>query len=57
MHVRQAAIDPVVPIRELGVIDAQLVQQRRMIDESEGDEAYRRASATRLDALLGGPPP
>ena len=32
---------------------ADVVQQRRMIDESEGDEAYRRASATRLDALLG----
>ena len=52
MHVRQAAIDPVVPIRELGVIDAQLVQQRRMIDEGEADETFKRLQRSKLEALL-----
>jgi ATP-dependent DNA helicase RecQ len=30
-----------------------VVQQRRMIDQSEGSEEYKRVSATKLDALLG----
>ncbi len=30
-----------------------VVQQRRMIDQSEGSEDYRRVSAAKLDALLG----
>jgi ATP-dependent DNA helicase RecQ len=30
-----------------------VVQQRRMIDQSEGSEAYRRASLVKLEALLG----
>jgi len=30
-----------------------VVQQRRMIEASEGSEAYRRVSAAKLDALLG----
>jgi ATP-dependent DNA helicase RecQ len=30
-----------------------VVQQRRMIDESPGDEAYRRRLAQQLDAMLG----
>jgi ATP-dependent DNA helicase RecQ len=30
-----------------------LVQQRRMIDQSEGSEDYRRVSVAKLDALLG----
>jgi ATP-dependent DNA helicase RecQ len=30
-----------------------VVQQRRMIDESEGSEDYRRVSVAKLDALLG----
>jgi len=30
-----------------------VVQQRRMIDQSEGNEEYRRVSVTKLDALLG----
>jgi ATP-dependent DNA helicase RecQ len=32
---------------------ADVVQQRRMIDESEGSEAYKRISGAKLDALLG----
>ncbi|HPU51494.1 MAG TPA: RecQ family ATP-dependent DNA helicase [Burkholderiaceae bacterium] len=32
---------------------ADVVQQRRMIDESEADEAYKRVSGAKLDALLG----
>ncbi len=32
---------------------ADVVQQRRMIDESEGDEAYKRVAGAKLDALLG----
>ncbi len=30
-----------------------VVQQRRMIDQSEGSEEYRRVSVTKLEALLG----
>ncbi len=30
-----------------------VVQQRRMIDQSEGSDAYKRVSMTKLDALLG----
>ena len=30
-----------------------VVQQRRMIDQSEGSEEYRRVSVSKLDALLG----
>ena len=30
-----------------------VVQQRRMIDQSEGSEAYKRVSAAKLEALLG----
>jgi ATP-dependent DNA helicase RecQ len=30
-----------------------VVQQRRMIDQSEGSEEYRRVSSAKLDALLG----
>jgi ATP-dependent DNA helicase RecQ len=30
-----------------------VVQQRRMIDESTGDDAYKRRSASMLDAMLG----
>ncbi|HEX2830130.1 MAG TPA: DNA helicase RecQ [Burkholderiales bacterium] len=30
-----------------------VVQQRRMIDQSEGSDAYKRVSAAKLDALLG----
>ncbi len=30
-----------------------VVQQRRMIDQSEGSEAYRRVSVAKLEALLG----
>ncbi|MDB5865028.1 MAG: recQ [Betaproteobacteria bacterium] len=30
-----------------------VVQQRRMIDQSEGSEAYKRVSLTKLEALLG----
>jgi ATP-dependent DNA helicase RecQ len=30
-----------------------VVQQRRMIDQSEGSEEYKRVSAAKLDALLG----
>jgi ATP-dependent DNA helicase RecQ len=30
-----------------------VVQQRRLIDQSEGSEAYRRVSVAKLDALLG----
>jgi ATP-dependent DNA helicase RecQ len=30
-----------------------VVQQRRMIDQSEGSEAFRRVSTAKLDALLG----
>ncbi|MEO5765781.1 MAG: DNA helicase RecQ [Casimicrobiaceae bacterium] len=32
---------------------ADVVQQRRLIDLSEGSEAYKRVSAAKLDALLG----
>ncbi len=32
---------------------ADLVQQRRMIDQSEGSEEFRRVSVVKLDALLG----
>jgi ATP-dependent DNA helicase RecQ len=32
---------------------ADVVQQRRMIAESEGNEEFKRVSATKLDALLG----
>jgi len=32
---------------------ADVVQQRRLIDQSEGSEAYKRVSAAKLDALLG----
>jgi ATP-dependent DNA helicase RecQ len=32
---------------------ADVVQQRRMIDQSEASEAYKRVSAAKLDALLG----
>ena len=32
---------------------ADVVQQRRLIDRSEGSEAYKRVSAAKLDALLG----
>jgi len=32
---------------------ADVVQQRRMIDESDADEAYKRVSSAKLDALLG----
>ena len=32
---------------------ADVVQQRRLIDMSEGNEAYKRVSAAKLDALLG----
>ena len=32
---------------------ADVVQQRRMIDESEADERHKRVSAAKLDALLG----
>jgi len=32
---------------------ADVVQQRRMIDESEGDETYKRVAGAKLDALLG----
>ncbi len=32
---------------------ADLVQQRRMIDQSEGSEEYKRVSVAKLDALLG----
>ena len=32
---------------------ADVVQQRRMIDESEADEAYKRVQTAKLDALLG----
>jgi ATP-dependent DNA helicase RecQ len=32
---------------------ADVVQQRRMIDLSEGDEAYKRVAGAKLDALLG----
>ena len=32
---------------------ADLVQQRRLIDLSDGSEAYKRVSAAKLDALLG----
>ena len=32
---------------------ADVVQQRRMIDESEADDAYKRVSRTKLDALVG----
>jgi len=32
---------------------ADVVQQRRLIDMSEGSEAYKRVSASKLDALLG----
>ena len=30
-----------------------IVQQRRLIDQSEGDEAFKRISAAKLDAMLG----
>ena len=32
---------------------ADVVQQRRMIDQSEADESFRRVAAAKLDALLG----
>ncbi|MBK8764814.1 MAG: RecQ family ATP-dependent DNA helicase [Burkholderiaceae bacterium] len=32
---------------------ADVVQQRRMIDESDADETYKRVSSAKLDALLG----
>ncbi len=32
---------------------ADVVQQRRFIDQSEGNEAFRRISSSKLDALLG----
>ena len=32
---------------------ADVVQQRRFIDQSEGSEAFRRISSSKLDALLG----
>jgi ATP-dependent DNA helicase RecQ len=32
---------------------ADVVQQRRMIEESEADDAYKRVSTAKLDALLG----
>jgi ATP-dependent DNA helicase RecQ len=32
---------------------ADVVQQRRLIESSEGDEAHKRVSAAKLDALLG----
>ena len=32
---------------------ADLVQQRRMIDESEADDAFKRVATAKLDALLG----
>ncbi len=32
---------------------ADVVQQRRMIDESEADDTYKRVSSAKLDALLG----
>jgi ATP-dependent DNA helicase RecQ len=32
---------------------ADVVQQRRLIDQSDGSEAYKRVSAAKLDALLG----
>ncbi len=32
---------------------ADVVQQRRLIEQSEADEAYRRISSTKLDAILG----
>jgi len=32
---------------------ADVVQQRRMIDESEGDDAFKRVATAKLDALLG----
>ncbi len=32
---------------------ADVVQQRRLIDQSEGDEAFKRVATSKLDALLG----
>ena len=32
---------------------ADVVQQRRLIDQSEGDEAFKRVATAKLDALLG----
>jgi len=32
---------------------ADVVQQRRLIDQSEGDESFKRVAAAKLDALLG----
>src|SRR5690606_31460105 len=43
--------DPAEAWMAYGLSD--VVQQRRMIEQSEGSEAYRRVSSAKLDAMLG----